>query len=346
MSILSITAPQFTREDERLEQETYTEEEVESTMRDLYGCPSSAETADDDYLDDDDRLTEDVLNEYYGTLDALEPEEKDAFLEAMERVPYLVEQESPPIDFLRAEGFNTWAAAERCVKYWELRVWLFGERAWLPMTSTGNGCLNEDDCRLLETGFCTLLDDDADKSGRGVLCFEVFERKLEFHRMAIVRVIFYLMSVAHERTSVQKNGLVVIADTKHYTTSHLDRKFIKIVAYLFMGYHPTITRAYHMCAPPGVKSCFLLVLPFIRYFQTRHIRQRFLVHTGTAPELAMDLEEYGIKKDSLPACLGGNRPESRFAKWLAKRREEEIAREMSLFGVMDAYDNAQNASDE
>jgi hypothetical protein len=94
-----------------------------------------------------------------------------------------------------------------------------------------------------------------------------------------------------------------------------------------MGYHPTTTKAYHMCAPPGKKSCFLLVLPFIRYFQTRFIRQRFLVHTGTIPEVAIDLEQYGINKEKLPEHLGGENTKEQFLMWLEERRLVEIERE-------------------
>jgi hypothetical protein len=332
MSILSITAPQFTPEDERLEEEELTHEEKEAAKRDVYGeaqlHPGTAASSDAH-----ERTHEEVANilqEFHRYLGALEPEEKGAFLEAVERVPDLVDLESPPQDFLIAENYNTWAAAERAVNYWELRAWLFGERAWLPMTSTGNGCLNEEDCALLETGFCSILDENADMSGRGVLCFEVPHRKLLVHRMSIVRVIFYLISVAHERESVRKKGLIVVADTKNYTTSRFDRKFIKCVAYLFMGYHPVNTKAYHMCAPPGHKSCFLLVLPFIKYFQTRHIRQRFLVHNGNGSEVAMDLEQYGINKHCLPVSLGGTKTLNDFDNWLAHRRELEHHREATF----------------
>lgn len=193
-----------------------------------------------------------------------------------------------------------WAAAERCVNYWELRCWLFGTRAFLPMTATGGGCLDDNDCALLRTGFCCLLD-GTDKYGRSILYFQVpFQKLQHYDRMALVRVIFYVLSVAVEkevqdRTKSSGGGIVVVADMKHYTTGRFDRKFLKMVSYLFVGnYHPIQTRAYHMCAPPGNKSCFLLVLPFIKYFMTRHIRQRFVVHTGNAHELAMDLAEYGI----------------------------------------------------
>jgi hypothetical protein len=46
------------------------------------------------------------------------------------------------------------------------------------------------------------------------VCFQVTSRKLDYDRMAMVRVIFYVLTVALERPSVQENGLVLVADTK------------------------------------------------------------------------------------------------------------------------------------
>jgi hypothetical protein len=353
MSVLSITAPQFTAEDECLEQESYKEEELEAAERDLFGRTLEETQVSEEEL-------ERLLQDFHQALEEIPLEDKEAYVEALERVPQLVELESHPLTFLKAEEDHAWAAAERCVQYWELRRWLFGERAWLPMTSTGNGTLCQDDINLLKTGFCCLLDDDG--SERGVVCFQVTSRKLDYDRMAMVRVIFYVLTVALERPSVQENGLVLVADTKvsltssqdlathqrclylvlslsqpasfflqNYTTSRFDRKFIKIVAYLFTGYHPITTRAYHICAPPG-KSCFLLVLPFIRYFMTRHVRQRFLLHTGTAPECAMDLQDYGIPSKHLPQAMGGEYTMAKFGEWLDHRRSLEMEREEQLFG--------------
>jgi hypothetical protein len=206
MSVLSITAPQFTGEDARLEQETYSDEEVEGAQRDLLGRPALEETQ----LSEED--LEQLLQDFYQALEEITLEEKEAYVEALERVPQLVELESNPLTFLRAEEYHAWAAAERLVNYWELRRWLFGDRAWLPMTSTGNGTLCQDDVDLLRTGFCSLLNDD--EQDRGVLCFQVTSRKLDYDRMALVRVIFYVLTVALERPSVQENGLVLLADTK------------------------------------------------------------------------------------------------------------------------------------
>lgn len=57
-------------------------------------------------------------------------------------------------------------AAERLVKYWDLRKVVFGEKAYLPMTLKG-GCLSETDVENLKLGFFCLL--PPDKYGRTVL---------------------------------------------------------------------------------------------------------------------------------------------------------------------------------
>lgn len=157
---------------------------------------------------------------------------------------------------------------------------------------------------------------------------------LDYDRMSMMRVIFYMLTVAYERESVQRNGLVVVADVKNYSTRHFDRKFLKCLSYLCTGhYHPIQMKGFHMCASPGHKSCFLMVLPFIKYFMTRKIRQRFLVHRGTEREVATDLEGYGIKKENLPISLGGKRTKRDFYAWLQDRRIEEAKRESFIFGT-------------
>jgi hypothetical protein len=79
----------------------------------------------------------------------------------------------------------------------------------------------------------------------------------------------------------------------------------------------------------------MLVLPFIRYFMTHHVRQRFLVHTGTAPECAMDLQDYGITTKHLPQNMGGDYHLNHFLGWLEQRQQLETEREEELFGMED-----------
>ena len=68
--------------------------------------------------------------------------EKSGYLEAQVKCPQLILVETDPIMFLRYEGWNVWAAAQRIVKYWEWKRVGFGEhRAFLSlMDLSGNGC--------------------------------------------------------------------------------------------------------------------------------------------------------------------------------------------------------------
>lgn len=326
MSSLSITAPQFTLEEERQEQETISADESQAAHGDLYGTTTIPQYSPSSSLEE----------EFYRALEELPNEEKEGYLEALDRAPLLVEQESNIHWFLRAEESQAWAAAERLVNYWELRRWLFGERAWLPLTATGDGALSPTDVELLETGFCTLLPME-DLYGRGILCFQVPKEKLKADRLAMARVTFYVLSLAMwTRPLVVQNGLVLIADTKHYTMERYDRKFIKCVAYLFTGWHPVVTRAFHIMAPPGLKSCFQLVLPYIKYFMTRHVRLRFQVHRGTTTQCAMDLKEYGIVTPNLPVEMGGYFTREQFVQWLRDFiRPKELQREEEYVASLD-----------
>ena len=235
MSVLSITAPQFTAEDERLEQEMATHEEEEAALNDIWGTQNRKKKTrtipsyDDDVNDEvsnnikeaeQERMELGSMPEEDALLISLEQEishiqleEKEAYMEAIELAPQLVELESSPRLFLMANKFAPERAAMRLINYWELRRWLFGERAWLPLTATGNGALCLDDVRLLKTGFCVLLD-ETDTSSRGIIHFQVPLTKLESDCMAMVRVIFYVLTVAIERPNIQENGLVLVADTR------------------------------------------------------------------------------------------------------------------------------------
>ena len=118
--------------------------------------------------------------------------------------------------------------------------------------------------------------------------------------------------------------------------NRFDRKYYKYLTYLFTGYHPVNTRAFHVCAPAG-KSCYLLVLPFIKYFMTKHLRLRFKLHTGTNGEVAMDLADFGMDKKYLPESMGGEYQFESFHQWIQERLVVEAQREQTLAEQHEQY---------
>jgi len=127
--------------------------------------------------------------------DLLPYNEKAAYLDARERVPDLVDQESDPEAFLDCESCNVEKAAQHLVAYWNKRKQIFGARAFLPMTQTGEGALNRGDLKVLASYYFGQL--PSDRVGRTVLCYD--GSKLgKCSQDSRLRVAFYLFSVAAE----------------------------------------------------------------------------------------------------------------------------------------------------
>jgi len=91
-------------------------------------------------------------------LEAIAEEDKRAFFRALERAPELIELETHPIKFLLREDFNVARAIQRLALHWKYRVQFFGEeRAFRPMTISGDGALSPEDVKAVETGAIMIL---------------------------------------------------------------------------------------------------------------------------------------------------------------------------------------------
>lgn len=94
----SWSAPQFTKEDERRERESLTEDERSQIQADIFGRgPTIRETSN---------LLADRTDRYHNALALLPASEKAAYLIALERCPHLVRTETNPLLFLRADNYN------------------------------------------------------------------------------------------------------------------------------------------------------------------------------------------------------------------------------------------------
>ena len=181
MSAFSFTAPYITPEQEQEEFSSFPDEVKEDIRNDLYGTS----TASDIVAKTQGCFTE-SLSLLEEALQQISANDKQEYLDALNRVPDLVKQESPGLVFLQATRFDPWAAARRLTSYWKLRKSLFGERAFLPMTL--DGAMHEDR-RVFELGFFTLL--PPDRAGRQIIFW---------NRIACTR------NVAHRDVFVRGHG--------------------------------------------------------------------------------------------------------------------------------------------
>jgi hypothetical protein len=148
---------------------------------------------------------------------------------------------------------------------------------------------------------------------------------------AQLKCLFYMLSVMLEDELSQTNGMLFLADLRDLPFQNgtnmnirFDRKFMKLLFEMIRASLPISINALHTCRP-AEKSLTAIVLPFTLWFMGKDMRVRRIEHFGEPPVLLSSLEEYGLKKEGIPAALGGTWNE--FGNWTTLRLQLELERE-------------------
>jgi hypothetical protein len=152
-------------------------------------------------------LQHQALTQLEEALATIEDYEKEDYLKALEVAPRLVFLESDPTRFLLFTNFNTAAAARKLVMYWKRRHGVFGDRAFLPLTLTGNGALSNEDIEFIKTGELVFLPNDAD--GRTVISVD-HSRRVDHSLDKRLRSMFYYGQVIYENAVSQTDGFAIL----------------------------------------------------------------------------------------------------------------------------------------
>jgi hypothetical protein len=207
MPVFSFTAPAISEEEEKAEREALSVEERKQVHDDLFGT----EDKDDDVPETTEML-ENCLNLFREALEQIPDNSKQEYLEAMERAPEVVRQETDPVAFLRSQHYDAWSAAARLVAYWEIRKQIFGpDRFVLPMTLDG---AMADSAEAFSKGTIMILPDD--RKGRAVVYCDRIRAVVRsiVSREEFFCCFFYVLHVMLERNSVQKRGYVGLINCK------------------------------------------------------------------------------------------------------------------------------------
>jgi hypothetical protein len=261
-------------------------------------------------------------------LELIPDEEKAAYMEAMQRVPDLVDSETDHFRFLWYEKYNISAAARRLVSYWECRKELFGERAFLPMTQMENGALSQDDITVFETGYLVLLPDDTD--GCAVVCYDGSRLGPSVHDpggRSRLRCLFYTLSVVSEKRRACVDGFVGIEIASELGYEQSKGRFFELAEKVL----PVHLKALHLVnSPPTTvveKTFFGTIVPATLKLLGATAYRRAHVHTGKSKEEILEkLKACGFFSKGLPECVGGTWTYDNLSKWQTERRpvEEEI----------------------
>jgi len=252
-------------------------------------------------------------------------------------VPELVAKETDPQGFLRIADGDVERAATLLVQHWNKRQTLFGPRALLPLTQTGEGALNRGDLTALSSGVIVILPND--RLGRSVVFYDC-SKAADSHRDALRRVAFYMLTVASEVSAAPNRGIVLViglddgqaggqglaaagaAAAAATTTKGSLADLLEVI--------PSTIEAVHVV-------CFPVLsrdpdVPRAQFEQTA----RSAVGTSTVPDgrlyVHMDrsrsealekLYKYHLTAACLPKSVGGNWGIERFVEWCELRTRYE-----------------------
>lgn len=342
---ISVTAPSFTPAQEKEEKDTLPAEERAYIDSELFGTDTPFEISMSEA-----EVTEAVV-ELRRRIDEMPVEEKEEYLEALERVPDLVERETNPLMFLRCDNFDvevsakrnlfnlpfhqrlrysytlflhTQAASKRLVAHWKHRKELFGpELAFCPMTQAG---AMRDNIGMLRKGHVTLH--PCDEKGRPVIFLDRVGscNDADYERTAYLRTMWYVFQTVAEEERFQKTGYVMIINLKDWDPASCGDRIGAKKTFLYWreclcprmkGYHATYG---------STQTPVKIVEPAIREMQGKHIRLHLINHYGFDSENLKSLALYGLKKEHLSQVIGGDLTVEDHLEWLRQRAQVEEGR--------------------
>jgi hypothetical protein len=242
------------------------------------------------------------------------------YKKALVAAPHLVASETPESTFVRYAGDRDHAfATELMESYWIMRGSLFGDRAFLTMSQTGEGTLTQGDCKLLSEGFIVLL--QSDTAQRPVICIDPSKMpSYDSQTASLQRVIFYMGTVLAENSVTQTDGCVVLLCLTECCTSPirlLDETFRVLLTSLPIHFHSVHIIGTHHCCNQNVFNS--LVHEVTSVLGSYTAVRTFTHYCDSEASLAHRLERHGLVSSSLPECMGGNWAYSRLADWIDAR---------------------------
>ena len=294
--------------------------ETSGSARDINHSPYSS--ARSSPISDNERV-----NEVEIIIKSFPIDEKEAYLEAMQRAPDLFLGECRVQFFIEACDHDHQAAAKRICGYWKERKDLFGDRAFLPMLQTGDGALSPDDIIVLNAGFAVYIERrHAMGNAPCPILFHDRRRTLpSSSREANWRCCFYLLTVASEDRQARLRGLMCMVLLITKRVSDFDQVYARR-AVSFLKLMPCkVTLHCLKSLPKGGKRTLL------DHVQTAGLNilktfGEFSVHVEDTPgQLVKELEQIGVPNTHLPSTIGGLWTYETFTRWCRTRASNERA---------------------
>jgi len=234
--------------------------------------------------------------------------QKVSYCTALLKCPDQVSQHIK-LAYLRRERFDAEMAAKRIVRYWEVRLSVFGsDRCYLPMTLDG---AMRDDADVMIKHY-TLLPWSVtvlplkDTAGRAVVYVKgnALDRK-HFSWDQQMRAHWYTLDTLASSPEVCKHGYVTIINGNNVNERrHFSARFFRLIQQLLWEILPTKVKCHHLCHPSKVN--YYLIQPLVRAVVGKELRLRQRVHYGTTQKVLNELALYSLPAEILPQDMGGS----------------------------------------
>lgn len=166
-----------------------------------------------------------MAEEIRNAIGLIPDDKKRSYSKAAAQCPELVKTEADPLKFLKYCDGNCWNAAQAIVDYWDEREKLFGERAFLPMVSTGEGAMSIEDVMALNTGHFALL--PRTPHGQEVMFVDRNRVLPTSTTVSKLRALFYMLTHLSNAPNAQTLGCHVLVLLVTPRSSELDTHFVR-----------------------------------------------------------------------------------------------------------------------
>jgi len=179
-----------------------------------------------------------ALERLQHALNSIPMTEKLDYLAALQVAPDLVLKESDPTCFLRCTNFDAPSAARKLVFYWKSRRSIFGDRAYRPMTLTGDGAMSAEEIAFIKSGYIAYA--PKDQEGCTVVIYDGSRRNCDLYHVR-KRAIFYHGQLFSKNPQSQTAGFVILCVINAPKYDQLTAEAIYIVTNVF----PSKLKAWH-----------------------------------------------------------------------------------------------------
>ena len=227
-------------------------------------------------------------------------------------VPHLVLSETPFINFLRTDNFNSMNACKRLLAYWKHRRYVFGEDHWLlPMIQTANGALPSSTIELVRSGSIIVVPGPAP-----VVVTEFARLKRPLGDDAI-KWIYYLVTTLCT-PAMQTDGVTMLHKLSEGHPVNLLPGIWKVIR------EALPVKLKRQVLIPGLEEGKERLYEFLLYQSSRVIESNSGIAPGVlscrqAEERLQLLELQGIPRNTLPGSVGGGLAENYHHDWIRTR---------------------------